>query len=397
MDIQTDQKTPDTKRVEGDEDTTHKLVEVDTKAQNALEVVSVPEPDEKKSQDEYKDYIMKLSEPNCLTRLMVRMPCCVIIVSFILMISVSAVVYLAGWLIPNNPADRDYMVWDDKYVNDWDKTKLAAEELIIKDDSEVTELQSQLENEWTVMFVYDLPSDDKSITNLWTQESLISIREFEKDVKKEEGYKQTCLAKPVSGAEEDVVQCVTSGFASPLDLIPDPSNLENLNQEQLNVFLSQAIGDSSKWKNYNAYFDTEVSASNLTVKFMRTILLAAGPIKDGSIRYDNLKDRSTDQDKFVTKFHKTLREITKKDNEKYKNVNVRIWGRLIYNVIFQEITQGDVAYAAFSFIFVLCYIWFHLGSFFMSMISMLMILMSFPVTYLIYTGIFQVTLNTTLN
>ena len=397
MDIQTDQKTPDTKRVEGDEDTTHKLVEVDTKAQNALEVVSVPEPDEKKSQDEYKDYIMKLSEPNCLTRLMVRMPCCVIIVSFILMISVSAVVYLAGWLIPNNPADRDYMVWDDKYVNDWDKTKLAAEELIIKDDSEVTELQSQLENEWTVMFVYDLPSDDKSITNLWTQESLISIREFEKDVKKEEGYKKTCLAKPVSGAEEDVVQCVTSGFASPLDLIPDPSNLENLNQEQLNVFLSQAIGDSSKWKNYNAYFDTEVSASNLTVKFMRTILLAAGPIKDGSIRYDNLKDRSTDQDKFVTKFHKTLREITKKDNEKYKNVNVRIWGRLIYNVIFQEITQGDVAYAAFSFIFVLCYIWFHLGSFFMSMISMLMILMSFPVTYLIYTGIFQVTLNTTLN
>ena len=73
------------------------------------------------------------------------------------------------------------------------------------------------------------------------------------------------------------------------------------------------------------------------------------------------------------------------------------YSRLLMNKSFQKILQSDVAYAVFSVLFVLFYIWFHLESLCMAITSMVLILLSFPVSYFIYTGICQVTMNTTLN
>ncbi len=56
---------------------------------------------------------------------MVNRPVCVILVSFSIMILISAFVAYMGWLLPDDPHDRDYFVWGDKYVNDFDKSRLA--------------------------------------------------------------------------------------------------------------------------------------------------------------------------------------------------------------------------------------------------------------------------------
>ena len=69
----------------------------------------------------------------------------------------------------------------------------------------------------------------------------------------------------------------------------------------------------------------------------------------------------------------------------------------MYNVVYAETTQGDVAWAIGSTIFVFFYIWFHLCSVFMAFTSMLMISLSFPISYLFYSGLFQISMNTTLN
>ena len=84
--------------------------------------------------------IRKLSEPNCLTRLMVNRPCLLISISYILMIGVSAFVFYMGWLMPNNPNDRDYLVWGDKYVTDHDMSKLVRQELVIADSDDQSPL-----------------------------------------------------------------------------------------------------------------------------------------------------------------------------------------------------------------------------------------------------------------
>ena len=57
---------------------------------------------------------------------MVKRPCCMIIVSYIIMIGISIFVFNMGWLMPNNPNDRDYLVWGNKYVSDYDKSRLVA-------------------------------------------------------------------------------------------------------------------------------------------------------------------------------------------------------------------------------------------------------------------------------
>ena len=89
--------------------------------------------------DEEKE-LWKLSEPIPLTKLMVNYPCCVLSVSFVIMVAISALVFQMGWLLPGNPHDRDYLVWGDKYVNDYDKSKLAAQDLLISSSDEKSQL-----------------------------------------------------------------------------------------------------------------------------------------------------------------------------------------------------------------------------------------------------------------
>jgi hypothetical protein len=65
--------------------------------------------------------------------------------------------------------------------------------------------------------------------------------------------------------------------------------------------------------------------------------------------------------------------------------------------VFDQQINDDMIWSAGSVLFVFFYIWFHLGSGFLAVISMLMILLSFPLTQFIYTCIFQVKFNAEMN
>ena len=84
--------------------------------------------------------LYKLSEPIPLTNIMVNRPCCIVLVAFSIMIVISGFVFYMGWLGPNDPHDRDYYVWDDRYVNDYYKSRLAMSELIFKDTDDAVPL-----------------------------------------------------------------------------------------------------------------------------------------------------------------------------------------------------------------------------------------------------------------
>lgn len=62
------------------------------------------------------------------------------------------------------------------------------------------------------MLVYSKSEDDTDQESLWTKETLISVREFELDVKREAGFAKTCLAGAVPGGLIDEVSCLDSGF-----------------------------------------------------------------------------------------------------------------------------------------------------------------------------------------
>ena len=100
--------------------------------------VTTKETNDPNKPNEAEKEILRLSESNRLTKLMVDRPVCMITVSFVVMISISVFVFFMGWLLPNNPHDRDYLVWGDPYVADFDKSKLVAEELLVFDTEDVT-------------------------------------------------------------------------------------------------------------------------------------------------------------------------------------------------------------------------------------------------------------------
>ena len=74
--------------------------------------------------------LYKLSEPIPLTNLMVNRPCCMILSGFILMLIISAFTFYMEWLNPNDPTDRDFMVWGDHYVTNMDKSMQVSRELL---------------------------------------------------------------------------------------------------------------------------------------------------------------------------------------------------------------------------------------------------------------------------
>ena len=146
--------------------------------------------------------VFKMSTPIPLTNLMHKRPCCFLSIGFALMLIISVIVAWAGWLMPNLPTDRDYVVWGDPYVTNFDKTQLVASELGSIYEGDQAKLQSQLVTEWTAIMIYNGKDDQKGELNLWTKDTLIKVREQEKKAKALDTYAKTCLAQQVVGSSD---------------------------------------------------------------------------------------------------------------------------------------------------------------------------------------------------
>ena len=81
-----------------------------------------------------------MSNPNCLTKLIVNCPCCVLPVAVVIMILVSLVVFSQGWLLPNDQNSRDFYVWGSDVINDYDKSVLIKEYLSTQSEEDITPL-----------------------------------------------------------------------------------------------------------------------------------------------------------------------------------------------------------------------------------------------------------------
>ena len=103
-------------------------------------------------------------------------------------------------------------------------------------------------------------------------------------------------------------------FRSVLDLVDllGPSmflpDLEDMTDTQLNMILTAAMGQDELWRNYKSLFGNEVTEEETFVKYMRTQMTLAGPLKvvlsstvrdDGTeyfntVRYQHVNDRKAE-------------------------------------------------------------------------------------------------------
>lgn len=79
------------------------------------------------------------------------------------------------------------------------------------------------------------------------------------------------------------VKCSLAAFVSPLDMLYffdlTPNDLENVTQDQLDNALQSAVEDPAIWSNFKALFDKEVNKDNITVRYIRSLFIFAGPLQ----------------------------------------------------------------------------------------------------------------------
>jgi len=89
--------------------------------------------------------------------------------------------------------------------------------------------------------------------------------------------------------------------------------------------------------------------------------------------------------------------LLKEYQEDHPDLFIGIFAPSLYQVIFDEQIDEDLLWSVASVMFVLFYLWVHIGSLFLAICSIIMILLSFPMTQMIYTYGTQITYNASLN
>lgn len=113
--------------------------------------------------------------------------------------------------------------------------------------------------------------------------------------------------------------------------------------------------------------------------------------KDG-VRYRDYTDRTKEQQAYIDKFQLEMLAIMENFKEENPDgMEALLTSDAIRRKEFRAIMNGDMGYAVFSVLFVILYFVFHLESWFLSMIGMLLIGFSFSLSALIYQGIFRIT------
>jgi len=77
-------------------------------------------------------------------------------------------------------------------------------------------------------------------------------------------------------------------------------------------------------------------------------------------------------------------------DENENTITVDIVSEAVGNIEFEKLLERDTSFAAISIMFVMAYFVFHLKSFFLAGIGLLLILLSFGFTAIIHQGVFRV-------
>jgi hypothetical protein len=80
---------------------------------------------------------------------------------------------------------------------------------------------------------------------------------------------------------------------------------EEIDQEDLDRMLRKTLEDEDLWRKYKSLFDKHITPTNLNVRYMRSLLILAGPIledfEDPESGFEGISDLK-EQNTIVTAF-----------------------------------------------------------------------------------------------
>lgn len=159
-------------------------------------------------------------------------------------------------------------------------------------------------------------------------------------------------------------------------------SVDQLTQKQLDEIISEVMNDEKSWSRVKYFFGKDLTAENKKSRFIRTIISIGAPLHVNGIRYKNAGDRDKDQRAYVSKWvYKIRRTLNNKD---LGDIKTHVISRSMILDLFIKTIISDSLYILFSIGFVMIYITFHLGSLFLSIFSSIFVMLTFPLTVLVY-------------
>ena len=379
----------------------------DSKIKENLEeisdVIEVPEAEQEVSERQQKDvvkdeaYYQKLNKqkedegiahlgrPLWFSKLIVRKTWLVLTItlSISVILSVVALALGAGTLSPNNT--RDYLVWSDKKVKEYDMIELATEKLVTDYPNSIQPLRSLTNDEWTTSVTFEC----SSCSTILTVDYVTQMYNIEQLVAGNSEFSSFCEARSFTDSS-----CSTDSYKSFSEYFASQITAGTLTQTDIDNFLSQIASDSSLYNEYYIYLDTGFTQSNLVSKKARAIFLFGQPIEKGGKRYKSYLDDPAGQTLEFTDWSFDREDDVKDYNT---DLDVDLYSDAWFDAKIQIYIIQDFILAAVSFVFVMIYVAVHLGSAFLGGTAMLGVLLSYPVTLFINRFIFQITFFMSLN
>ena len=135
--------------------------------------------------------LWQLSRPMPLTDMYVKKPCIMLNSAFVFLLLVFGIVAYFKIYEFHKLTHRDYLVWTDPKTWDWDKSNLVKEYLVVGSGDNKAPLQTQIESYWATFMIYH---NRPEISNVWTKENLIAIRDLEKPIIEDKYFQETCYS-----------------------------------------------------------------------------------------------------------------------------------------------------------------------------------------------------------
>lgn len=184
-------------------------------------------------------------------------------------------------------------------------------------------------------------------------------------------------------------ESLNNNITSILFKLDGKGELKNDNIDQMTLFAAHLLTLNTKRGIADFFYDKNFSVDNPVSMYSRAMINWGGPLNiTGAKSNGDETDQDTLKRYIVGNFLTEMEDIASTNHNPYVN-SYYFMGVLILDVLF-DITKRDAMLAIFSFAFVFIYVRVAVGSWFLAFIGFLEILLSIPVSWFLFTVVFQI-------
>ncbi len=321
-------------------------------------------------------------------------------VGFIITLTIIAAA--AGMLVNSEQTNYDWTISDGRASEQFDAVDFAQDQ----DTSVTNNTRTEDILEYAMWITFASSVDG----NIFTPENVQSICQIEQLYIQTPGYEDVCLLNNTGGTTKcsDPTSTVTYYFYGN----SDNETCALLSSSDVNstatFMYNQLDASNASRLLYGFFMDSEtMTRSPYYSTRTRTRIPIGGPL----VGYRNTNDNLEDQKKEYTKFIKRVKDrffdkfgmkqswlrSAYRTEVSTNGLKVRFNSLLLRDLDWIVMLDDDLNLAAFSIIFVFSWMCYHLGSLFLASMGMLQIVLSLPVSIVIYRGVYQIQYFTALH